>query len=72
MNEQLNLTRHTDFEKFVSRDVVDSRWLESFLEPAERVLDVGTGGGARVSYWPFCGPIWRSRSATRWPRRPKR
>jgi 16S rRNA (guanine527-N7)-methyltransferase len=45
VNEQLNLTRHTDFEKFVSRDVVDSRWLESFLEPAERVLDVGTGGG---------------------------
>jgi 16S rRNA (guanine527-N7)-methyltransferase len=45
VNEQLNLTRHTDFEKFVSRDVVDSRWLEGFLEPAERVLDVGTGGG---------------------------
>ena len=45
VNEHLNLTRHTDFEKFVGRDVVDSRWLEGFLEPAERVLDVGTGGG---------------------------
>jgi 16S rRNA (guanine527-N7)-methyltransferase len=45
VNEQLNLTRHTDFEKFVSRDVVDSLWLDRFLEPAERVLDVGTGGG---------------------------
>ena len=44
-NEKLNLTRHTDYEKFVSRDVVDSHWLEQFLDSAERVLDVGTGGG---------------------------
>lgn len=44
-NEKLNLTRHTDYEKFVSRDVVDSQWLERFLDSAERVLDVGTGGG---------------------------
>src|SRR5205085_4178646 len=44
-NEKLNLTRHTDYERFVSRDVVDSRQLEQSLEPGERVLDVGTGGG---------------------------
>ncbi len=44
-NQKLNLTRHTDYEKFVSRDVVDSHWLEQFLDSAERVLDVGTGGG---------------------------
>ncbi|MDX1962424.1 MAG: 16S rRNA (guanine(527)-N(7))-methyltransferase RsmG [Pirellulales bacterium] len=44
-NEQLNLTRHTDYDKFVSRDLVDSQWLESFLDAGERVLDVGTGGG---------------------------
>src|SRR4051794_18344201 len=44
-NEKLNLTRHTDFERFVSRDVVDSRALEQLLEPGEHVLDVGTGGG---------------------------
>lgn len=44
-NEKLNLTRHTDYEKFVTRDVVDSMWLERFLDSAERVLDVGTGGG---------------------------
>lgn len=44
-NEKLNLTRHTDWEKFVSRDVVDSLWLEKFLDSGERVLDVGTGGG---------------------------
>ncbi len=44
-NEKLNLTRHTDYEKFVTRDVVDSLALEPFLEPGMRVLDVGTGGG---------------------------
>jgi 16S rRNA (guanine527-N7)-methyltransferase len=44
-NEKLNLTRHTDYEKFVGRDVSDSQWLERFLDSAERVLDVGTGGG---------------------------
>jgi 16S rRNA (guanine527-N7)-methyltransferase len=44
-NEKLNLTRHTTVEKFVQRDVVDSLALEPFLEPGQRVLDVGTGGG---------------------------
>ncbi len=44
-NEKLNLTRHTDFEKFVSRDVVDSLALEPFIDAGQRVLDVGTGGG---------------------------
>ena len=45
MNEKLNLTRHTDFDKFVARDVVDSMALERFLDSGERVLDVGSGGG---------------------------
>ena len=44
-NEKLNLTRHTDYERFVTRDVVDSQALEQFLDAGERVLDVGTGGG---------------------------
>ncbi len=44
-NERLNLTRHTDYEKFVARDVVDSLVFAQFLEPGETVLDVGTGGG---------------------------
>ena len=44
-NEKLNLTRHTDYEKFVARDLVDSQSLEQFLDAGERVLDVGTGGG---------------------------
>lgn len=44
-NERLNLTRHTTYEKFVTRDVVDSIQLEPLLDAGERVLDVGTGGG---------------------------
>jgi len=44
-NEKLNLTRHTNYEKFVARDIVDSLAFERFLDSAERVLDVGTGGG---------------------------
>ena len=44
-NEKLNLTRHTTYEKFVARDLVDSRAFAEFLRPGEAVLDVGTGGG---------------------------
>jgi 16S rRNA (guanine527-N7)-methyltransferase len=44
-NTKLNLTRHTDYEKFVARDVVDSLAFARHLEPSDRVLDVGTGGG---------------------------
>jgi 16S rRNA (guanine527-N7)-methyltransferase len=44
-NERLNLTRHTDVEKFVSRDVGDAVAIASHLAAGERVLDVGTGGG---------------------------
>jgi 16S rRNA (guanine527-N7)-methyltransferase len=44
-NERINLTRHTDYEKFVARDVVDSLALAEFLRTGERILDVGTGGG---------------------------
>ncbi len=44
-NKRLNLTRHTDYQKFVTRDLVDSLAFSRFLAPGERVLDVGTGGG---------------------------
>jgi len=44
-NERINLTRHTDYDKFVARDVVDSKILADCLRTGERVLDVGTGGG---------------------------
>ena len=44
-NERLNLTRHTDWDKFVSRDLLDTIHLAEQLESGEAVLDVGTGGG---------------------------
>jgi 16S rRNA (guanine527-N7)-methyltransferase len=44
-NERLNLTRHTDVGRFVSRDVGDAAALLEHLAHGERVLDVGTGGG---------------------------
>jgi 16S rRNA (guanine527-N7)-methyltransferase len=44
-NEKLNLTRHTDYEKFVSRDLRDSLELSPHLRTGEEVLDAGTGGG---------------------------
>ncbi len=44
-NQRLNLTRHTDWERFVTRDLVDSMQLSALLRPGSEVLDVGTGGG---------------------------
>ncbi len=44
-NKQLNLTRHTDYEKFVTRDLLDSWQVSLLLKENEEVLDVGTGGG---------------------------
>jgi len=44
-NARLNLTRHTDVETFVARDVVDSLALARGLTEHARVLDIGTGGG---------------------------
>jgi 16S rRNA (guanine527-N7)-methyltransferase len=44
-NTRLNLTRHTDYEKFVARDLIDSMQLATLLEPGQTVLDLGTGGG---------------------------
>ena len=44
-NQHLNLTRHTDYDKFVSRDMIDTLHLAELLTKGEHVLDVGTGGG---------------------------
>ena len=44
-NAKLNLTRHLDFKTFVSRDLWDTLQLSEFIQPKERVLDVGSGGG---------------------------
>lgn len=44
-NTRINLTRHTDYQKFVARDLIDTLAFAEFLQPGERLLDVGTGGG---------------------------
>jgi 16S rRNA (guanine527-N7)-methyltransferase len=44
-NRNLNLTRHTDYERFVTRDLVDSIQLSRLLHNGEDVLDIGSGGG---------------------------
>lgn len=44
-NEKLNLTRHTTYEKFVTRDLADTLQLAGLVHPKEEILDVGSGGG---------------------------
>ncbi|GIX00017.1 MAG: ribosomal RNA small subunit methyltransferase G [Pirellulaceae bacterium] len=44
-NEVMNLTRHTTFDLFVRRDVLDAVRLAELLQPGEDVVDFGTGGG---------------------------
>ena len=44
-NTKINLTRHTTYEKFVTRDLVDTLAFSEFLAPNEKVLDVGSGNG---------------------------
>jgi 16S rRNA (guanine527-N7)-methyltransferase len=58
-NEQLNLTRHTTFDKFVSRDVVDSLELAKLIPNGRRVLDVGAGGGVPGIIIAICRPDLR-------------
>ena len=44
-NEQMNLTRHTTWDQFVSRDLVDTLQLSALIPSGSLVLDVGSGGG---------------------------
>jgi len=44
-NQKLNLTRHTDFDTFVSRDLTDTLQLSQLLSVNETTLDIGSGGG---------------------------
>ncbi len=43
-NEHINLTRHTDWDTFAARDVLDSWHVAKLIESGE-VLDIGSGGG---------------------------
>ena len=44
-NEKINLTRHTTFDLFAKRDLLDSVKLAAHIGPEQEILDVGTGGG---------------------------
>lgn len=58
-NEQLNLTRHTTYDKFVERDVTDSLQLTELMSHGERMLDIGTGGGVPGLVMAICRPDLR-------------
>jgi len=58
-NEQLNLTRHTTFDKFVGRDVRDSLEFAKQLPQGRRVLDLGSGGGVPGVIIAICRPDLR-------------
>ena len=58
-NEQLNLTRHTTFDKFVGRDVRDTLELAKQLPQGRRVLDLGSGGGVPGVILAICRPDLR-------------
>ena len=44
-NSRLNLTRHTDWDLFVTRDLIDTLELSQQIANDVTVLDVGSGGG---------------------------
>ena len=44
-NQQMNLTRHTTWDLFVSRDLMDTLVLSRLIPDEADVLDVGSGGG---------------------------
>lgn len=45
LNKTLNLTRHTTYDKFVTRDLYDTIQLAKLIPENKEVLDVGSGGG---------------------------
>jgi len=44
-NIRLNLTRHTDWDLFVTRDLLDTVELSRHLPENSRIMDIGSGGG---------------------------
>jgi 16S rRNA (guanine527-N7)-methyltransferase len=45
VNQTMNLTRHTSYELFVTRDLIDTLQLSKLIPEGKQVLDVGSGGG---------------------------
>lgn len=44
-NTRINLTRHTDWDLFVTRDLLDTLQLEKHVPQAAALMDIGSGGG---------------------------
>lgn len=44
-NSRINLTRHTDMDSFVCRDLIDTLQLAKHIQVGSSILDVGSGGG---------------------------
>jgi 16S rRNA (guanine527-N7)-methyltransferase len=44
-NSRFNLTRHTDWELFVTRDLIDTIELARHVPQNSTVMDAGSGGG---------------------------
>jgi 16S rRNA (guanine527-N7)-methyltransferase len=44
-NQDVNLTRHTTWDQFVTRDLVDSLELANQIPDSRDVMDIGSGGG---------------------------
>ena len=55
-NEKINLTRHTDYQKFVTRNVVDSLQLPSNSSSMRRSSTWAAAAACRVSSWPSSAP----------------
>ncbi|MDG1873409.1 MAG: 16S rRNA (guanine(527)-N(7))-methyltransferase RsmG [Mariniblastus sp.] len=45
INKEMNLTRHTTYDKFVTRDLLDTIEISKLIPEGKEVLDVGSGGG---------------------------
>lgn len=58
-NRQINLTRHTTYDKFVGRDLVDTLQLADHIDTRRRVLDIGSGGGVPGLVLAICRPDLR-------------
>lgn len=44
-NSRLNLTRHSDWDMFVTRDLLDTLELSKHIPSKAKIMDVGSGGG---------------------------
>ena len=67
INKEINLTRHTSYDKFVSRDLVDTMELAKLIPEGAEVLDVGSGGGVPGICLLYTSPSPRDKRQSRMP-----